>query len=107
MTHTYTVRMYGDTATADGDTQDTPIRTKWARELTFLVDITALAGTLDLEFQIYNPLTTKWHKLAEFDTFTSTGTDEGFIQYGIGQEIAVKYMISNSATFTVDAQIKE
>ena len=104
--HTYTERMYSGTATADGNTQSTPVRTKWAKEVTFLVYITALSGTLHLEFQIYNPISEQWHKLAEFDTFTGTGIDEGFIQYGIGQEVAVKYTVSGSATFAVDAQLK-
>ena len=102
----YTERVYGGTATTDGTTHATPVKTKFVSEANFLLDITAITGTLDLEIQTYNPLTKKWHKLATFDRKSGTGQDEGFIQYSLGGKIALKYEVSVSATFTLDVDLK-
>lgn len=102
----YTERLYSGAATADGNTQSSPVKTKFVKEAIFLLDITALNGTLDLEIQTYNPLTENWHKLATFDQKNGTGQDEGFVEYGLGEKIALKYKVSGSATFTLDAQLK-
>ena len=102
----YTERVYGGTATVDGNTHATPVKTKFVSEANFLLDITAISGTLDLEIQTYNSLTGNWHKLATFDTITGTGQDEGFIQYSLGGEIALEYEVNGSATFTLDVDLK-
>jgi hypothetical protein len=102
----YTEQLYSGTATADGNTQSTPVKTKFVKEAIFFLDITAISGTLDLEIQTYNPLTEKWHKLATFDQKNGTGQDEGFIEYGLGEKVALKYVVSGSATFTLDAHLK-
>lgn len=106
MTISHSMRIYGGTATSDGNTQATPVVTKYSREAVFLLDVTAISGTLDLEIQIYNPLTKKWHKLATYDTKNGTGQDEGFILYGLGEKISLKYEVSVSATFTLDVSLK-
>ena len=100
------MKVYGGTATADGNTHATPVKTKFSREAVFFLDVTALSGTLDLEIQTYDSLTEKWHKLATFDQKNGTGQDEGFIEYGLGEKIALKYEVSASATFTLDVNLK-
>ena len=102
----HTQRIYSGTATASGNTQSTPIGTKHSKEAVFLLNITAISGTLDLEIQTYNPLTKEWHKLATFDQKNGTGQDEGFVLYGLGEKISLKYEVSNSATFTLDVSLK-
>ena len=98
--------LYSGTATADGNTQSTPVETRYVKEAVFFLNVTALSGTLDLEIQTYNPLTANWHKLATFDQINGTGQDEGFIQYSLGEQIALKYEVSASATFTLDVHLK-
>lgn len=102
----YTVSIYDGTATADGNTQSTPVETRYVREAVFLLDVSSIGGTLDLEIQTYNPLTSNWHKLATFDQINGTGQDEGFIQYSLGEQIALEYEVSGSATFTLDVHLK-
>ena len=102
----YTDRVYGGTATTDGDTHATPVKTKFVSEAVFFLDVTAISGTLDLEIQTYNSLTEKWHKLATFDQKNGIGQDEGFIEYGLGEKISLEYVVSNSATFTLDVSLK-
>ena len=102
----YTDRIYGGTVTTDGNTHATPVTTKYVSEANFLLDITAISGTLNLEIQTYNSLTGNWHKLATFDQKNGTGQDEGFIQYSLGGKIALKYEVSASATFTLDVDLK-
>ena len=98
--------IYSGTATSSGDTHDTPRKCRWAREATFFLNVTAINGTLDIEIQTRDTNTGEWHKLATFDQKSGTGTDEGFIEYGIGAELAVKYVVSNWATFTLDVYLK-
>jgi hypothetical protein len=100
------MKVYSGTATTDGNTHATPVKTKFSGEAVFFLDITAITGTLDLEIQTYNPRTKKWHKLATFDQKNGTGQDEGFIEYGLGEKIALKYKVSTSATFTLDVSLK-
>ena len=102
----YTVSIYGGTATADGNTQSTPVETRYVREAVFFLNVTAINGTLDLEIQTYNPLTSEWHKLATWDRVSGTVKDEGFIQYSLGEQIALDYKVSASATFTLDVHLK-
>ena len=102
----YTVSVYSGIATADGNTQSTPVETRYVREAVFFLNVSAISGTLDLEIQTYNPLTAEWHKLATFDQVSGTGKDEGFIQYSLGEKISLEYEVSGSATFTLDAHLK-
>jgi hypothetical protein len=106
MTISHVMSVYSGTSTTDGDTHTTPVVTKYSNEAVFFLDITAISGTLDLEIQTYNSLTEKWHKLATFDQKNGTGKDEGFIQYGLGEKIALEYEVSGSATFTLDVSLK-
>ena len=100
------MKVYSGTATVDGNTHATPVKTKFSKEAVFFLDITAITGTLDLEIQTYNSLTEKWHKLATFDQKSQVGKDEGFIEYGLGEKISVKYTVNDSVTFTLDASLK-
>jgi hypothetical protein len=102
----YTRRLHSGTVTGEGNTQATPIPCKFEHEAIFYLDITAISGWLDIEIQLWNPLTDKWHKLATFDRKTTIGTDEGFVEYGIGEKLAVKYDLSDTATFSVDVYLK-
>jgi len=108
----YTRRLYSGTAGATGNTQSTPIPCKTEQEGVFYLKITAATGsspTLDLVIQTYNPMTETWHTLATFDQKTTTGQDEGFVQYGLGEKIACIYTIGGttpSFTFTVDVTLK-
>ena len=106
MTISYIMKVYGGTATTDGNTHATPVVTKYSKEAVFFLDITAISGTLNLEIQTYNPLTENWHKLATYDPISGTGQDEGFVLYGLGEKISLKYEVSNSATFTLDVSLK-
>jgi hypothetical protein len=100
------MKVYSGTATIDGNTHATPVKTKFSGEAVFFLDVTAISGTLNLEIQTYNPRTKKWHKLATYDPISGTGQDEGFIQYGLGEKIALEYKVSASATFTLDVSLK-
>ena len=106
----YAEQLFSDTVSASGDTSSTPITVGWAKEGAFFIDITMLTGgqTLDIVLKTYNSLADKWHKLAEWNTFSSVTTDEGFIGYSLGEKLAVFYTLSGgSATFTVNAALKE
>jgi len=98
--------LFSGTVTSDGNTQSTPVKCRWAKEATFFLDVTALSGTLDIEIQTKDSRTGKWHKLATFDQKNGTGTDEGFIEYGIGELLAVKYVVPGSATFSLNVYLK-
>lgn len=100
------VKIYSGTTAENGDTHASPVVTKYSKEAIIFLDITAIAGTLGLEIQTYNPLTEKWHKLATFDQKSSIGEDEGFIEYGLGEKIALKYTVNGSVTFTLDGNLK-
>jgi hypothetical protein len=108
----YSETLFSGTVTASGDTQSTPIITKWVREAVFFLDITAISGTgatLAIDLQTYNTLADKWHKLAEWEDKTATGTDEGFVTI-LGEKVAVDYTVSGtnpSITFSVTAHFKE
>jgi hypothetical protein len=104
---TSTQRLYSGTATTDGHTHATPVKTRYAKEATFMLNVTAIAGTLDIEIQTYNSLTEEWHKLAVFTQKSTIGTDEGFVDYGLGDYVSIEYEVNGTATFSVDAVIKE
>ena len=99
-----TQRLFSGSTTGCGDTHDDPVKCRFSKEAIFYLDITAIAGDLDIEIQTYNPLTDNWHKLAVFDTKTTICQDEGFIEYGIGEKLAIEY--DGTATFTLDVHLK-
>ena len=110
----YTQKLYSGVTTTSSNTSATPVITKHGKEATIFLDITAVSGTdptLDLTLKIYDSLSTKWQTLATFDQKTATGVDVGYIQYGIGEKMALYYTIggTNTPTFTfsVNAGIKE
>ena len=108
----YNTSLFSGSVTESGNTQSTPIITRWIKEGIFFVSVTALGAgtTLTITLQTYNSLGSTWHKLGVFDGITSTGTDEGFIQYGIGDKVAISYVLAGgttTATFSVSAHFKE
>jgi len=102
----YTDRAFSGTVTSNGNTYDTPVTTQYVKEAIIFLEVTDLSGWLDIELHTWNPETGEWHLLAKFDRITALGNDEGFIEYGLGQRIAVSYEISDSATFSVDIHMK-
>jgi len=97
-------RLFGGSATGSGDTHDDPISCKFTKEAVFYLEITAITGSLDIELQTQNVTTGTWHKLATWTTMNAIGNDEGFIDYGLGEMLAIKY--NGTATFTVDVVLK-
>jgi len=103
----YIHQLYSGTATSSSNTTATPIITKHGKEATIYLNITAASGTLDLTIKIYDSLSTAWHTLATFDQKSATGTDVGYIEYAIGEKMALYYTVSGSFTFSVNVGIKE
>ena len=103
---TYTGEIYSGTVTGNGDSHSTPINTKWEKECVLLLNVTAASGTLDLTVETHNTLRDTWHTLATFSTVSATGTDIGPIEYGLGEEIGLSWVVSGSFTFTLDAVFK-
>ena len=108
----YTQVIYSGTATATGNSQSSPVITSYIKEANFYLNITAVSGanpTLDIDIQVYNSLTGVWHKLAEWTQKTSTGSDSGYLDYGLGAKIAIEYTIAGtnpSFTFSVYGEFK-
>jgi hypothetical protein len=103
----YIQKLYSGTASSSSNTSATPVITKHGKEATIYLDITAASGTLDLTIKIYDSLSTKWHTLATFDQKNATGVDVGYIEYAIGEKMALYYTVSGSFTFSVNVGIKE
>ncbi len=112
----YTQELFSgtDIGKGSGDSTATPLVVKHGKEATIYLSITAVSGTnptLGLTFKIYNSLRATWHTLASFDQKTSTGTDSGYLDYGIGEKMAVYYTVGGTNTptftFTIDVGIKE
>ena len=80
--------LFSGEISASGNTTATPINTKYDYEAIFFLNVTAASGTnptLDLTLNVYDALTKTWHKLASFTQKTSTGTDIGFVDAGLGE----------------------
>ena len=105
----YIQQLYSGTATSSSNTTATPIITKHGKEAIIYLNITAASGTLDLTIKIYDSLSAAWHTLATFDQKNATGTDVGYIEYAIGEKMALYYTVSGggSFTFSVNVGIKE
>ena len=110
----YTQQLFSGVVTTSSNSTATPIKTNHGKEAIIFLDITAVSGTnptLDLTLKVYNSGAGKWHTFATFDQKTSTGTDVGYVDYAIGEEMAVFYTIGGTATptftFSVNVGIKE
>jgi hypothetical protein len=103
----YIQKLYSGTASSSSNTTASPVITKHGKEATIYLNITSASGTLDLTLKIYDSLSAAWHTLATFDQKTSTGTDVGYIEYAIGEKMALYYTVSGSFTFSVNVGIKE
>jgi len=101
--------LYSGTATSSGNTHTTPVGVKWTKEAIVFLDITAASGTLDVLVKTYDSVTDKWYLLATFNQKNSVTTDVGYIQYGLGEKLAIDYTISGGGSFTfeVTVNIKE
>jgi len=109
----YVQRMFSGATTASSNTQSSPINVRYVQEGSFLLKITAASGTnptLDVTVQTYNSLTDTWHTLAAFTQKTGTGQDEGYVEYGMGEKIALSYVVGGtntpSLTWTLDVLLK-
>ena len=98
--------IFSGTVTIDGNTHSSPVRCRWAVEATFFLNVSDINGSLELEIQTKDSRTGEWHKLATFDKKTSIGTDEGFIDYGIGEQLAIEYVVSGTVTFSLNVYLK-
>ena len=109
----WTETLYNGTATGSDSTQLTPIVSKYAKEATIFFEITAASGgspTLDVTIQLQNPRTDSWHTLATFCQKTAVSTDVGYIDYGLGENMAINYAVGGSNpsfTFSVDVTFKD
>jgi hypothetical protein len=112
MTLGYVTRMFSGTTTTSGNTQSSPINVKYVQEGSFLLKVTAASGsspTLDITIQTYNSLTETWHTLATFDQVLAVSQDEGFVEYGMGEQLALSYVVGGSNpsfTWTLDVILK-
>jgi len=98
--------------TGDGNTTATPITTQRLKEGIFYLDVTAIGAgtTLTVDLRTYDSIADNWHMLARWTSRTTTGQDAGYIQFGLGEKVAVYYAFSGgttTATFTVNAHLKE
>lgn len=98
---------------ATGNTQSTYIKSKYSEHGTFFLDVTAASGTnetLDVTINVYDSVGDDWHLLATFDQKTTTGTDVGYVEYGLGDRLSVTYTIGGtnpSFTFSVAVLLKD
>jgi len=105
--------LYSGTATTTGNTQSTPKVCRYSKEAVFFLDVTAVSGTsptLDVAINTYDEVGGNWHLLATFDRMTATGTDVGYVGYGLGEKLSVTYTIDGtnpSFTFSVAANLKD
>jgi hypothetical protein len=111
ISHTETI--FSGTATESGNTTARYIKTGHDVEAIIYFDITAASGTnptLDLTLKIYDFVSEKWYELASFNQKTTTGSDVGYIAYGINDRLAAFYTIGGvnpSFTFTVSVNLKD
>ena len=105
--------MFNGTATSTGNTQATPTGSKYSEEAVFFLDVTAASGTdetLDVTIHTYDEIGGNWHLLATFDQKTTTGTDVGYVQYGLGTKLSATYTIGGtdpSFTFSLAVSLKD
>ncbi len=110
----HTETLFSGTATSTGNTQSSPVVSKYSEEAIFFLDITAVSGTnptLDLTIHVYDEIGGNWHLLATFSQNTATGTDVGYVQYGIGSKLSITHTIGGTNTpsfaFTVSVLLKD
>jgi len=109
----YSEQLFSGTKTASGNTYTTPVTTTYVREATFFLKITAASGsspTLDVTIMEYDSKSDDWYLLATFSQKTGTGNVVGYVGYGLGEKLAINYVIGGSNpsfTFQVNATFKE
>lgn len=106
--------LYSGTATSSSNSRSSPVITKYSKEAIIFFAITAASGTnptLDVTIKVYDAGTAGWHLLGTFTQKTGVTTDVGYIQYGLGDQIACDYAIGGTATptftFKVTANLKD
>ena len=99
--------LFDNAATSSGNSRSTPVITRYSKEAIFFLNVTAIDGTLNITIKVYNELTEKWHLLATFDEKNSITTDEGYVEYGLGDEIACDYVVTGSVTFSLTVNLKD
>jgi hypothetical protein len=109
MTISIATTLYSGTATESGNSYAHPVPSKYCKSGTFYLDITAASGTIDIVIEIWDSISKKWYLLATFTQQNSITHIPGFVQYGLGEKVACKYVISQggSFTFAVTANLKE
>lgn len=109
----YTDRLYSGTQTSSSNSQSTPLNVRHAKEATIFLNVTAASGTnptLDVTIQVYDPMSTSWYTLATFSQKTGVTSDVGYVEYGLGEQMAASWVIGGSNpsfTFQVNATLKE
>ena len=66
--------------------------------------------TLDVYIRVYDVLSGKWYLLATFSQKSSVISDVGFVAYGLGERLAISYVVGGtnpSFTFAINATFKE
>lgn len=96
--------------TATSDTSATPVITRYDKEGIFYLDITAVSGTnptLAVTLKTYDPVSAKWYDLASFDSKTGTGSDVGYVEYGLNNKVAAFFVIggTDTPTFTLTLSV--
>ena len=97
--------LYDGTAASSSNSRSSPIITRWSKEAIIFLAVTAASGTdptLDVTIKVYDAGTAGWHLLGTFTQKTGVTTDVGYVQYGLGDQIACDYAIggTNTPTFT-------
>ena len=106
--------LWSGEVSASGNTSTAPVNTKYDYEAIFFLSITAKSGTnptLDLTIKVKDTITSLWHTLATFTQKTTEGTDVGFVDAGLGEQVALYYVVGGTNTpkftFTLTANLKE
>jgi len=106
--------LFDDMAASSSNSHSNPVITKYSKEAIIFLAVTAKSGdnpTLDVTIKVYDAGTAGWHLLGTFTQKTGETTDVGYIQYGLGDQIACDYAIggTNTPTFTfkVTANLKD
>lgn len=112
MSLTHKALIFDGTVTKSGDSYSSAINIDKFTEANLYLKITDVSGvdpTLDIDVMTYDSLTDAWYKVGDFDQKTEVGLDVGFVQYGLGEKAAIKYVVSgtdSSFTFKISARFK-
>jgi hypothetical protein len=110
----YTQQIFSGTVGVSGNSRSTSISTRHAKEAVIYLDITAVSGTnptLDVTLKLYDTLSENWFLLATFSQQSTVTTDLGALGYGLGERMAIDYVVGGTDTptftFSVNATFKE